>query len=147
MKLIKIMSGLTVIISLSGCSSMFSNQARCPFNDQGGCQSVESVNKMIDQRKFTDHGRFVQQAGAGDTTIKKSFAPSKSWSGWNSPTPFSGSPMRTPEIDARMWVSPWQDTDNSYHGSSYITFVVQQSHWNNLPAKAIVNNDYDDGES
>jgi len=154
-----LIAGSTVL--LAGCSSMFSNEARCPFADQGGCQSVEDVNKMISERKFTANGDFVQQAYAAnsansvnhgsassgnDGTNSNNKATDGNWSGWNSPTPFSGQPLRTQEIDARMWVAPWQDQDNSYHGSSYITFVVQAAQWSNLPAKAITNDDYDDAE-
>lgn len=143
--LIKLILPLSVMM-LSGCTSMFSDDARCPFGDQGGCQSVEDVNKMIDQRKFTADGHFVQQAqdNQDKMTDTSTSAHAQNWSGWNALTPYSGDPLRTQEIDARMWVSPWQDEDNNYHGSSYITFVVQSSQWANQPVKAISSEDYED---
>ncbi|ALB24375.1 conjugal transfer protein TraV (plasmid) [Piscirickettsia salmonis] len=147
--MIKTVSVLGLLaITLSGCSGMFTNQARCPFQDQGGCQSVSDVNRMVSESKFTNDGRFVQQSGETQSIKKSSVALTRKgdWSGWNSPTPFSGQPLRTAEEDARMWVSPWQDSENSYHGSSYITFVVTPSHWSNTPAKEIKSDDYDDIE-
>lgn len=147
-------SGLTLIaiismtLLLSSCGGMFTNQARCPFTDKGGCQSVSDVNKMVDEGRFTDDGRFVQQAGDDPNAFP---APAQNVStttlqgqGWNSPTPYSGEPMRTKEVDARMWVAPWLDTNAAYHGASYVNFVVQSSHWSTLPAKAIHSNQYDD---
>lgn len=147
--MIKAMSLLGLMaLTLSGCSGMFTNQARCPFKDKGGCQSVADVNRMVSEGKFTEDKRFVQQAGETEGTKKSLVVPTRQgdWSGWNSPTPFSGQPLRSAEVDARMWVAPWQDQDHSYHGSSYITFVVTPPHWSNLPAKEIINEDYDDAE-
>lgn len=143
---------LTAIISmailLSSCSGMFTNQARCPFKDKGGCQSVSDVNKMIDEGRYTDDGRFVQQAGDDPNAFP---APTPQLAeatgqaqGWNSPTPYAGEPMRTKEVDARMWVAPWLDTNQAYHGASYVNFVVEGSKWANLPANAIRSNQYDD---
>ena len=54
--------GLNMLI-LSGCThSILDNKARCPFVDRGGCQSIEMVNKMVNERRFTPDGLFVQQA-------------------------------------------------------------------------------------
>lgn len=143
---------LTTIISmailLSSCSGMFTNQARCPFKDKGGCQSVSDVNKMIDEGRYTDDGRFVQQAGDDPNAFPAStpqFAQVTGGAqGWNSPTPYAGEPMRTKEVDARMWVAPWLDTNQAYHGASYVNFVVEGAKWANLPANAIRSNQYDD---
>ena len=49
---------------LSGCakSILDTEDARCPFADRGGCQSMEMVNQMVAQKRFTPDGQFVQQA-------------------------------------------------------------------------------------
>ncbi|STX81258.1 type IV conjugative transfer system protein TraV [Legionella busanensis] len=48
---------------LSGCGkTIFDQDARCPFVERGGCQSMEIVNKMVTERQFTRDGLFVQQA-------------------------------------------------------------------------------------
>ena len=139
---------LGVVITLSSCSGMFTNQARCPFTDKGGCQSVSDVNQMVDEHKFTKDGHFVQQAadtnasGAAYDDVSDDNVTQPG--GWNSATPYSGEPLRTQEVEARMWVAPWQDKSHAYHGSSYINFVVSGSHWTALPAKAITGHDYDD---
>ena len=49
---------------LSGCarSILDNDDARCPFKDRGGCQSMEMVNRMVREKRFTPDGQFVQQA-------------------------------------------------------------------------------------
>jgi len=49
---------------LSGCarSILDNDDARCPFADRGGCQSMEMVNRMVQEKRFTPDGQFVQQA-------------------------------------------------------------------------------------
>ncbi|MCF6768418.1 type IV conjugative transfer system lipoprotein TraV [Thiotrichales bacterium 19S11-10] len=150
-KRIKLLALFTLAITLSGCASMFSDDARCPFTEQGGCQSVDQVNQMISEGRFSANGEYVEDekkpldVDSDNRSIQqKSYH--VAWSGFNSPTPYSGQPLRTEEIDARLWVAPWQDEDNNYHGSSYITFVVEESHWSSLPQKEITENDYDDVE-
>ncbi|HAT1722235.1 TPA: hypothetical protein I8Y83_002790 [Legionella pneumophila] len=50
-------------VDLTGCSrSIFDHQdVRCPFVERGGCQSMEQVNRMVDARRFTPDGQYVQQ--------------------------------------------------------------------------------------
>lgn len=154
--LIKASLLLAVVLSLSGCGGMFSNQARCPFSDKGGCQSVSDVNKMVSEGKYTDGGRFVQQAGQQNTSSQSaSSSASVPWAaegstatvssgGWNTSTPYSGEPLRTQEVDGRLWVAPWQDHAGAFHGASYITFVVSTPHWQPSTVKAITNTDSSD---
>ncbi len=49
---------------LTGCSQSIldTEDARCPFADRGGCQSMEMVNRMVREKRFTPDGQFVQQA-------------------------------------------------------------------------------------
>ena len=49
---------------LSGCGRniLDNDDARCPFADRGGCQSMEMVNRMVTEKRFTPDGDFVQQA-------------------------------------------------------------------------------------
>ena len=51
-------------ILLSGCGRniLDNDDARCPFADRGGCQSMEMVNRMVTEKRFTPDGDFVQQA-------------------------------------------------------------------------------------
>ena len=50
-------------VFLSGCagSLLDNNDARCPFKDRGGCQSMEMVNRMVTEKRYTPDGQFVQQ--------------------------------------------------------------------------------------
>ena len=53
---------------LSSCAkTIFDNEARCPFVDKGGCQSMEMVNKMVTERRFTPDGAFVQHFKEGSS--------------------------------------------------------------------------------
>lgn len=56
--------GIVLISQLCACSkSILDNEdARCPFADRGGCQSMEMVNRMVQEKRYTPDGQFVQQA-------------------------------------------------------------------------------------
>ena len=61
----KILFSVAVLgLQLSACSkSLLDNDdARCPFTDRGGCQSMEMVNRMVQEKRYTPDGQFVQQA-------------------------------------------------------------------------------------
>lgn len=59
----KMLMTCVMVLLMQGCTkSILDNEARCPFIDRGGCQSMEMVNKMVDERRFTPDGLFVQQA-------------------------------------------------------------------------------------
>lgn len=53
-------------LHLSGCgkSILDNDDARCPFADRGGCQSMEMVNRMVQEKRYTPDGNFVQQANS-----------------------------------------------------------------------------------
>lgn len=56
--------GLSIaVLVLTGCSQSIldTEDARCPFADRGGCQSMEMVNRMVHEKRFTPDGQFVQQ--------------------------------------------------------------------------------------
>ena len=59
-----VLSFLFAALGLNGCSRSIldTNDARCPFTDKGGCQSMEMVNRMVTEKRFTPDGQFVQQA-------------------------------------------------------------------------------------
>ncbi len=61
----KVLFGTVLLASqLCACSkSILDNEdARCPFADRGGCQSMEMVNRMVQEKRYTPDGQFVQQA-------------------------------------------------------------------------------------
>jgi hypothetical protein len=57
---------MILVLLLSGCSKSIldNDDARCPFADRGGCQSVEMVNRMVIEKRYTPDGQFVQQASS-----------------------------------------------------------------------------------
>ncbi|HEM6962639.1 TPA: hypothetical protein U2K06_002835 [Legionella pneumophila] len=62
-KRIFIFIGLLAASLITGCSHSIFDQkdVRCPFVERGGCQSMEQVNRMVDARRFTPDGQYVQQ--------------------------------------------------------------------------------------
>ena len=58
-----LMNFAVVCFLLTGCtrSLLDNDDGRCPFKDRGGCQSMEMVNRMVSERRFTPDGQFVQQ--------------------------------------------------------------------------------------
>jgi hypothetical protein len=57
-----VMTLLSTLLLGCGRSILDNNEGRCPFTDRGGCQSMERVNQMVSERRFTPDGQFVQQA-------------------------------------------------------------------------------------
>ena len=59
-------SMVVVTLFSTGCArSILDNaDARCPFADRGGCQSMEMVNRMVIEKRYTPDGQFVQQANS-----------------------------------------------------------------------------------
>lgn len=55
---------ISTMLFLSACSKSIldNDDGRCPFADRGGCQSMEMVNKMVREKRYTPDGSFVQQA-------------------------------------------------------------------------------------
>lgn len=49
---------------LTGCtkSILDTNDARCPFEERGGCQSMEMVNRMVSLKQFTANRDFVEDS-------------------------------------------------------------------------------------
>lgn len=62
-KVFLVLFGLISAVASTGCSrSIFDQQdVRCPFVERGGCQSMEQVNRMVEARRFTPDGQYVQQ--------------------------------------------------------------------------------------
>ena len=62
-KAILIVTSLSILL-LNGCiKTIFDNEdVRCPFVERGGCQSMNDINKMVSQKRYTSDGSYVQQA-------------------------------------------------------------------------------------
>lgn len=53
---------LCTVLCACSKSILDNDDARCPFADRGGCQSMELVNQMVKEKRYTPDGQFVQQA-------------------------------------------------------------------------------------
>lgn len=60
-------------LALTGCAgkSLLGQDPRCPFSERGGCQSIKSINKMIDERRYTPDGAYIQEPCVKCTVIRK----------------------------------------------------------------------------
>ena len=89
---------------LSGCAkSIFDNEARCPFVDKGGCQSMEMVNQMVTERRFTSDGAFVQHFATQETPARKR----------------KGTQKLT-----ELWLAPWVDESGKAHRARTVAVVL-----------------------
>ncbi|BCA97266.1 hypothetical protein TUM19329_36270 (plasmid) [Legionella antarctica] len=61
-----LLSVILLVTQLCACSKSIldNDDARCPFADRGGCQSMEMVNRMVQEQRYTPDGQFVQQANS-----------------------------------------------------------------------------------
>lgn len=61
-----LLSVILLVTQLCACSKSIldNDDARCPFADRGGCQSMEMVNRMVQEKRYTPDGQFVQQANS-----------------------------------------------------------------------------------
>jgi len=61
-----LLSIILLVTQLCACSKSIldNDDARCPFADRGGCQSMEMVNRMVQEQRYTPDGQFVQQANS-----------------------------------------------------------------------------------
>ena len=61
-----LLSVILLVTQLCACSQSIldNDDARCPFADRGGCQSMEMVNRMVQEKRYTPDGQFVQQANS-----------------------------------------------------------------------------------
>ena len=57
---VMLLLGVSVLVASCASGSLLGKDPRCPFSEKGGCQSVKSINRMIDENKYIAGGDFVQ---------------------------------------------------------------------------------------
>ncbi len=120
-----------ILFNLSGfltaCSSMNSN-FDCPNKAGVMCKSVDQINGMVDTGQI--QGR-TQQGAQTPCCSNKEFQPYTITTGY-----YSGAPLRYGETVQRIWVAPFEDTENNYHQDNVIYTIVKDGHWIGSPVKS-----------
>lgn len=144
---------------LTGCTAMNSS-FDCPKSKGMMCKRIDQVNAMVDQGEIDTSGQPSSAAvkTSADDTPKPmpsvhpvrnnsiSFGQQKeeqdSAGNYSMPYPedkeaLPGKPLRYGETVMRLWLAPFEDTQDNYHSPSMIYAVVKPGHWIGQPVKAI----------
>lgn len=112
---------LLSLVLISGCASM-NGQFDCPAAAGVSCKSMGEVDAMISRGHFAgDNASFNKTISAQIKVADTNFL------GKNAP-------IRTNEKVMRIWLAPYVDSKDSYHASSYLYTVIDDSHWQGSPA-------------
>jgi conjugal transfer pilus assembly protein TraV len=126
--LFKLGLGLSMMVFLSGCSSL-NSEFDCPMKPGVMCQSLDQVNSMVDQGKL----------GATPTPclecerLRNEHVSSTCKEAANTIPPEHA--LRTQDSVARIWIAPFEDSEGDYYAANTVYHVMKPSHWSNHPVK------------
>jgi len=103
-------------ILLTGCSSM-NSKFDCPNKPGVNCRSLDQVNNMVD--------RGILGRSSSKERVVSKFYSIKSKTAFNNLVPT----LRSDEQVIRVWIAPYQDTNNNYHNESTVYTVARKSNW------------------
>lgn len=122
---------ILILINLSGfltsCAAMNSN-FDCPNKAGVMCKSVDQINSMVDTGQI--QGR-TQQVAQSCQQLNSEFQPYTT-----STRCCPNVPLRCGETVQRIWIAPYEDTENNYHQDNLIYTVIKDGHWIGLPVKS-----------
>lgn len=128
---LKIVFVIGVVGTLSACTGMTSSFDCGKVGGQGvGCSSMEQVNQMANEGKFSQRDGVETGDDTGQMAIGK-------LTGFQGATPKSGMPLRFGESVQNMWVAPYTDTGNNYHWAQMVTMIIAPGHWVGAPVSSI----------
>ncbi len=109
---------LSFLFLLTGCGAM-NSKFDCPNKPGVTCRSLDQVNDMVDKGII---GREV------NTKIRAQvFAPT--YFSNKNPLISPSNSLRSGEQVMRIWVAPYQDTNNNYHNESTLYTIVHKNSW------------------
>ena len=126
MKIINVLLLTAISLSLASCSSMNSSYD-CPNRAGVMCKSIDEINGMVDGGQIS--GR--TQMGSYKALSESEFQPYGVTQGF-----YPGAPLRYGETVQRIWVAPFEDTENNYHDDSYMYAIIKDGHWIGSPVKS-----------
>jgi conjugal transfer pilus assembly protein TraV len=95
------------------------------------CESLDQVNAQV------DHGEIGQNYSKKIAVIysyNEKTIPS--YSTYQPRSSLQKKPLRYGETIMRVWIAPYEDTDQNYHQESNIYTIVKSGHWISYPPKA-----------
>jgi hypothetical protein len=126
LKLSSLIIMLGSMVGLTGCAGM-NGRFGCDSTAGRSCLPVSQVNARASA------GYFNYEESSGH---KRSWATSNSIGGAvDTPSLYISRPIRTSEHIQRIWIAPYQDLSNNYHGPSTIYAVFEKPHWVGQPAR------------
>lgn len=141
---------------LSGCMSLSGLDAKndftCKAPDGVSCMSISGVSANVDrnnlpssikQREKEELTRDISEKNRDKSTGEKhkadaekdntqplpSYAPSPALSPASMLTLGSGTPVRVPPKELRIWIAPAEDSDGDLHEQRYVYVVVNDGRW------------------
>ncbi len=114
---------ISILLYLTGCASTYP----CGEPDNGKCVSVSSnYDKSFSDYKNADDlpkdDSWFSSSDNKSTPIKMNFTK-------YSQIPVDGSPLVSQPTMMRVWLTPYTDSDNIYHGQSYEYMLTDKGHW------------------
>lgn len=121
------------VVTLAGCASNTASQFSCPVPNTGMCQSVHTVDRMIDRGEL---GPTVRKTSTKHTST----IATDRWG--NATTPYAstlnpGQPLRAQDVVMGVWIAPYEDNTGVYHDASTVYAVMTPSHWATHPVKTV----------
>jgi conjugal transfer pilus assembly protein TraV len=104
-----------MLVFLSGCTAM-NSKFDCQNKPGINCKNLDQVNDMVDNGVF---GRDIDRKKTSATFYSKNML------ALNNPT----YTLRSGEQVIRVWIAPYQDTNNNYHNESTLYTVIRKSNW------------------
>ena len=123
MRIIQLMLISLVSQLLISCSSMNSN-FDCPMSAGVMCKSMDQINGMVDSGLIHGGSQISDYRSISDAE----FQPYAVASGF-----YPGAPLRYGETVQRIWIAPFEDTENNYHQDSYMYSIIKNGHWIGYP--------------
>lgn len=108
----------TLFFLLAGCSSM-NSKFDCPNKPGVTCKSIDQVNAMVDRGMIGGEQSIAK--------IKNEKPPYLAQKEANLSGRFNK--LRVGEQVVRVWVAPYQDSNNNYHNESTLYTVVRKNNW------------------
>jgi len=121
---------LMVLLALSSCANL-KPTSNCPKQTIGQCQSMYTVNDMIDQGAFDTKPASTQIT----QTTTKSRNTAKRYRRWQqqkipvAQATGTNDPQRQPETVLKIWLAAYEDSFGNYVSEHTLFTTIKPAHW------------------
>ena len=133
---------LISVLTLTGCAEMNSDFT-CPMTNGMQCKRIDQVNTMVDTGDIDTTGQDAPTSSpSSGSAVTVSQDAKVSPANFIYPYPkdgeaVPGQPLRYGESVMRLWIAPYEDTQDNYHTPSIVYTVVKSGHWIDQPVQEI----------